>query len=76
MAAIGSPLVLTGDLLMVFDASTMAAIKLTTNYATTNFKYVICIDSSTCIAADDSTSVFSYYSMTSADFLGATDSVN
>ena len=30
------------------------------SYASTNFKYVICIDSSTCIAADDSTALGLY----------------
>ena len=64
--------VVSGDKLMLFDWTTMLPVRVTAD--TTNFKYVICIDSSTCIAADDSTLAFNYYQMTSSNFLGATDS--
>ena len=66
--------VVSGDKLMLFDWTTMLPVRVTAD--TTNFKYVICIDSSTCIAADDSTANFNYYVMKSSDFLGPTDSFN
>ena len=62
---------------MLFDYVGMTQIRVTTTYGTTNFKYVICIDSSTCIAADDSTTGFKYYVMKNTDFLGGTlDALN
>ena len=75
MTNIDGGVTLSGDLLMLYDTQAMTVIKVTTAYAMTNFKYVICIDSSTCIAADDSTSQFNYYKMTASDFLGPTDSI-
>ena len=60
---------------MVWDWFHWTEVTVTANYAATNFKYVICIDSSTCIAADDSTSDFKYYRMTSTGFLGGNDQV-
>ena len=75
VARVSNGILLSGDQLMLFNSVTMTTIRVTTTYAATNFKYVICIDSSTCIAADDSTSAFNYYQMTSSNFLGTTDSV-
>ena len=66
---------LGGAKLTIYDYTNNSAVYEDTANANTNFKYVICIDSSTCIAADDSTSQFNYYKMTASDFLGPTDSI-
>ena len=55
-----SNLMLGGAKLTIYDYTNNSAVYEDTANAITNFKYVICIDSSTCIAADDSTALSLY----------------
>src|SRR3990167_9359614 len=53
-----SDLVLTGDLLTLVTATTMTKSKqVRSTYSGINFGYIVCIDSTTCIAAEDRKSV-------------------
>ena len=53
LACLDTKYLLSGSTLRLIDIAQMTIVK--ESKTSTNFKYVICIDSSTCIAADDST---------------------
>ena len=69
MAYLDYQFLLSGDALTLLNYDSMQEIKYSTSG--TNFKYVICIDSSTCIAADDSTAELGIYVIDGSNFLGS-----
>jgi hypothetical protein len=68
--------VLSGQVLRIIDYSSMTILKTTSNYISTNFKFITCLDASTCVSADDGTSGIRIYDITSSNFLNAPDTVS